>query len=99
MTWVKLPDGDVVNTDQMQFLQVTKLTNPREQFRVVAYFSGHVHLLADNLYQHEAAQKVLEAFLQAAGIKSVTLNPDLRGFKVKVASIPPELQSELQPDE
>jgi len=94
MTWVKLPTGEVINTDLIQFLKIQRLGSPREQFAVYAYVEGHPVPIAQELYQVEAAEKVLDAFLFVAHIKPVVLDPDLRGFKRKVASIPPELQGE-----
>jgi len=94
MTWIKLPTGLIINMDNVDSLDINKITNPRDMFQVVCVQSGHRQVLAEELYQLEAAQKVIEAVLRAADITPVPVETDLRGFKRKVAAIPPELQKD-----
>lgn len=65
--WIKLPDGGVINSNLVTAVRITEISNPSRMFQVMAFFQGGGQPLATELRSREAAQKIVDAFLQAAG--------------------------------
>lgn len=81
--WIEIPGPMWVNLDQIERIQVMKLTNPTESYRVMGFCSGGPFPLADDIYDKDKAEQVAKAIISAGGTNLTVVSPDLRDEGVR----------------